>query len=185
MRKAVLIFFFALLNLSPLAIHSFGGGMAGGEAVTVQKIEPFSYFCLHYKGPFSKLPEVIGQLMHEANLQNVYPTGPLMGVYFGSPEQATNEELDWEIGFPMTPQSLVQPPLEKKEFNYDQVVSAVHTGSYASIGETITMMLEWMEANGYAPAGPVLERYMDMNPQELKPEAMTTEIWIPCQKKSP
>jgi len=84
----------------------------------------------------------------------------------------------------VTPQALVQPPLEKKEWNYTQVVSSVHQGSYEKTVETIQKMIEWMGDNGYVLAGPLLERYLDMNPDELKPEDLKTEVWIPCQKKS-
>jgi predicted transcriptional regulator YdeE len=44
-------------------------------------------------------------------------------------------------------------------------------------------ILDWMDANGYVQAGPIMERYLDMNPSELKPEDLKTEIWIPVEKK--
>jgi len=155
-----------------------------GDSITVQQVEAFAYVCMPQKGPFEKIGEAIGSLIQEMKAQNVIPAGPMMGIYFNSPNQVKPEDLQWEIGFPVTPQALVQPPLEKKEWNYTQVVSSVHQGSYEKTVETIQKMIEWMGDNGYVLAGPLLERYLDMNPDELKPEDLKTEVWIPCQKKS-
>lgn len=183
MKKEYFILFLLSFVFCSFAFWIEPGNLPGSEAISIQKVEPFGYFCLHHKGPFSQLPEVIGRLMEESRVQNVFPAGPLMGIYFNTPGEVEPEELEWEIGFPVTPQALVQPPLEKKEWNFDQVASCLHQGPYDKTGETIATMLEWLEANGYEPSGPVLERYLDMNPQELKPEDLRTEIWIPCRKK--
>jgi effector-binding domain-containing protein len=184
MKKEYFVLFLLSFVFCSFTFWTEPGGLPGGEAISIQKVEPFAYFCLHHKGPFSEFPEMIGRLMEESRAQNVFPAGPLMGIYFNAPGEVEPEELEWEIGFPVTPQALVQPPLEKKEWNFDQVASCLHKGPYDKTGETIATMLEWMQANGYESAGPVLERYLDMNPQELKPEDLKTEIWIPCRKKA-
>jgi len=159
------------------------GGRLAAQAISIQKVEPFTYFCLPNKGPFSKLPEAIGKLMEESRYQNVVPQGPLMAIYHNAPGEVEPEELIWEIGFPVTPHALVQPPLEQKIWNFTEVATCLHVGPYEKSGETIAKMMEWLETNGYVPVGPILERYLDMNPQDLKPEDLRTEIWIPCQKK--
>lgn len=156
----------------------------GSDSISVQQIEPFTYVCLQQKGPFDKMQEAIGSLLQEMKGQNIFPGGPLMGIYFNSPDQVKPEDLQWEIAFPVTSQALVQPPLQMKEWSFTQVVVSLHQGPYEKAGETIQKMVEWMETNGYVPAGPFLERYLDMNPEELKPEELKTEVWIPCQKKT-
>jgi AraC family transcriptional regulator len=93
------------------------------------------------------------------------------------------EDLEWEMGFPVTVQALVQPPLERKEWNFAQVAASLHKGSYETSGDTIRKIMEWMESNVYSQAGPILERYLDMNPSEVKPEDLKTEIWIPVKKR--
>jgi AraC family transcriptional regulator len=166
------------------AVCAFSITAAGAESITVQETEAFAYVCLPQTGSFGKMSEAIGSLMLEMQAQNIVPAGPMMGVYFNSPDQVKPENLQWEIGFPITAQALVQPPLEKKEWKYSPVVVSLHQGPYEKTGETIQKMMDWMTANGYVPAGPILERYQDMNPDELKPEDLKTEIWIPCQKKT-
>lgn len=183
MRKTILIFIsFLLLSSLPLAPVS-PITVSESQAVTLQQVEPFVYFCIRHKGPFTQVEEVIGRLMQEVGSQNVVPAGPLMGIYYNSPAQVKPDELEWEMGFPVTAQALVQPPLEKKEWKFSQVATILHKGSYETTGDTIMKILDWMDANGYVQAGPIMERYLDMNPSELKPEDLKTEIWIPVEKK--
>lgn len=47
----------------------------------------------------------------------------------------------------------------------------------------VSYFLEWMEANGYVSAGPIMERYMTMPSPDVKPETYKSEIWVPCKKK--
>jgi effector-binding domain-containing protein len=184
MKKYLLAIGLAAVCVLSIGVSANHRGAFGGDSITVQQVEAFAYVCLQQKGPFDKMQEAIGSLIQEMRAQNVVPGGPMIGVYFNSPAQVKPEDLQWEIGFPVTSQALIQPPLEKKEWNFTQVVVSLHQGPYEKAGETIQKMMEWMEANGYFPAGPFLERYMDMNPEELKPEELKTEVWIPCQKKS-
>jgi effector-binding domain-containing protein len=151
--------------------------------INVQKIEPFAYFCVRVKGPFSQINDVIGKLTLEAQAQSAIPTGPLMAVYYNNPAEVGEKDLDWEVGFPVSPQQMIQPPLLLKTWDFTQVAGGLHQGPYEKAGETIDKILQWMDEHGYAPAGPVMERFLDMNPSELKPQDLRTEIWIPFKKK--
>ncbi|MGB7297032.1 MAG: GyrI-like domain-containing protein [Candidatus Aminicenantales bacterium] len=173
-------FIFALSAL-PLAS---GAGQAQGGSVTIQKSEAFVYVCLEEKGPFEGIQHAIGRLVQEMQGQNVVPAGPLLGIYYNSPEEVSDQDLRWEVGFPVTAQALIQPPLMKKEWGYSESAVCLHQGAYEDTGETISKMLDWMDDNGYRPEGPIMERYLDMNPEELSPEQLKTEVWIPCQKRT-
>jgi effector-binding domain-containing protein len=184
MKKNRMVIGLAIVCSMPVLAFSGHRSVRGGGSIAVQQVEPFAYVCLEQKGPFEKMEDAIGSLLQEMRAQNVVPAGPLIGVYFNSPDQVKPEDLKWEVGFPVTSQALIQPPLQKKEWNFTQVVVSLHQGPYEKVGETIQKMMEWMETNGYFPAGPFMERYLDMNPDELKPEELKTEVWIPCQKKT-
>lgn len=153
------------------------------EAVSVIEVTPFAYVCISHKGPFTEIENVLGQLMMSSQSQNILPGGPMIGIYYNSPDEVKPEELQWEVGFPVTPQVMPQSPLEKKQWSFTQVAAATHTGPYEKTGETIAKIYEWMEANGYTQAGPLLERYLTMPTPDTKPEDMKSEIWIPCEKK--
>ena len=153
------------------------------QTIEVKEVTPFIYCSIHHKGPYSDIETIIKQLMMASRSQNIFPGGPLIGIYYNSPNQVKPADLEWEIGFPITPQVLPQPPLEKKQWNFTLVVATVHVGAHEKTGETIAKMEEWMKANGLAPVGPLLERYLTMPTPETKPENLRTEIWIPCQKQ--
>jgi AraC family transcriptional regulator len=183
MKKSVLVWVLAFLWIGVQAAVFQTASAAPGQSISVkiETMEPFVYFCLKHKGPFADIQEVIARLLQESRQQNVFPSGPMMGVYYNNPGEVSPENLEWEVGFPVTPQALVQPPLELREWKYAQVAVSLHKGSYESTGETIDKMLKWMEANGYVRSGPIAERYLDMNPDELKPSDLKTEIWIPVK----
>jgi effector-binding domain-containing protein len=152
------------------------------EFVSVKEVSPFSYCCIPHKGPFTKIEGIIGQMMQAVQQQEIKPAGPMIGVYYNSPEMVKPEELVWEMGYPVSADVEVKPPLEKKEWKFTLVASAIHKGPYEESAKTIYKMLEWMKANNLKPAGPALERYLTMPAPGTKPEDLRTEIWHACQK---
>ena len=150
--------------------------------VSLQQIEPFTYCCMPVKGSYAQIQEAIGKMTLAMEFQRVAPTGPLMGIFYNSPEQVDSPNLEWEIGFPVSPRQGIQPPLVLKEWTFTKVAVAMHKGPYADVGKTIVKIADWMAANGWAPAGPMLERYLDMNPAAMRPEDLRTEVWFPCRK---
>jgi effector-binding domain-containing protein len=151
---------------------------------SLKEIKLFSYCCIAHKGPLTDMSVVIGQLMQAMQGQGLFASiqGPMVGVYYNSPDQVKPEELSWEVGFQVGEQASPKAPLEKKAWTYPFVAAAVHTGPYAKAHETILRLMEWMKAKGYTAHGPVLERYLN-NPMQVKPEELRTEIWIPAWEK--
>lgn len=84
--------------------------------------------------------------------------------------------------FPVSPQAVVEAPLEKKQWEFTLAASAIHTGPYEETGQTIFKIMEWMQDNELIPAGPVLERYLTMPAPGTKPEDLRTEVRVPCRK---
>lgn len=182
MKKTRTILFFLLLFSSLLLIMSLEEGIAE-EEITVKEVTPFTYVCLPHKGPFTDIPDVIGRMWQHTRQQNIFPSmGAMIGVYYSTPDLVESAELEWELGFPITPQTLVQAPLEKKQWIFTSVISTVHIGPYETIGETYGKIKEWMENNNYLHAGPILERYLS-DPSQVRPEAQQTEIWVPFKEE--
>jgi len=174
------MFFFSGSRL--LYPNHFSGGQS--PQIVVKEVEPFVYFSLRQKGPFTLVEATINQLIETARSQNIYPAGPLIAIFHTAPADTKPGEMEWEVGFPVTPQALVQAPLEKKVWQFSPVASCVHVGPYDKTGETIQKMFEWLEENGYVQAGPVLETYLDIDPSKVQAQQLRTEIWIPCKKQT-
>ena len=154
-------------------------------AVTVKDVDPFAYCAIDHKGPFSDMTAVIGRLVGAMQAQGLFPQvrGPVVGVYHNSPADTGAGDLSWEIGFIVTAQATPQPPLVKRVWEHKTVAAAMHIGPYDKSGAAIEKVMAWLEAEGYEPDGPILERYLDQNPMAVKPEELRTEIWVPCKKK--
>ncbi|MCI4444837.1 MAG: GyrI-like domain-containing protein [Candidatus Aminicenantes bacterium] len=150
--------------------------------VEIREVEPFVYCSLSREGSFSEIESAIAELMRYMQLQNVFPTGPMIGIFHGDPTLSDPNKIQWEIGFPVDQQAFVQAPLQKKQWTFTTVAVGVHEGPYEKTGETILKMREWLENNGYVQNGPVLERYLDSDPSKMTPDHLKTEIWLPCKK---
>ena len=153
------------------------------EFASVKEISPFSYCCILHKGPFTDIEAVVEKLMKAIQEQKITPEEPMIGIYYNSPAEVAPEELQWEMGFPISAQVEVQAPLQKKEWKFTLVVSAIHKGPYEETGKTFYKMFEWMQANELVPVGPVMERYLNVPTPETKPEDLRTEIWIHSKKR--
>ena len=179
----VLLIFFSTSAFGQLTNDSKAGFGLTYNPITVKTVAPFVYCCLPHKGPLTDIESVIAQLMETMQNQKITPMGALFGVYYNSPEEAKPEELQWEFAFPVSPQASPQKPLEKKTWTYRTVATGLHVGPYEKVGKTIGSMEKQLEAEGYSAVGPILERYLDMDPSKVKPEQLRTEIWIPCEKR--
>lgn len=153
--------------------------------ISTKEVSPFTYCSMKYHGSYTQFEPAIRSLMQNLQRQNVQPAGPLLGIFFNSPQDTKAQNLEWEVGFPITPQTRVQAPLRKKQWTHTFVVSAVHVGSYETTQETYIQMFEWMETRNLIQKGPILERYIHMPRQQRGTEKARTEIWIPCQKPQP
>jgi effector-binding domain-containing protein len=182
MKKIRTVPFLFLFLFTLLLILSLQEGTAEQE-ISVKEVTQFTYVCLAHKGPFTDMPDVIGRMWQHTRQQNIFPSmGPLIGVYYSAPDLVQPAELEWEIGFPITPQTLVQAPLEKKQWIFTSVISTVHIGPNETVGETYAKIKEWMENNNYLHTGPILERYLS-DPSQVRPETQRTEIWVPFREE--
>jgi len=178
------IFLFLVLISLSLASFSFSISPAPGAdvKVTIINVTPFAFCSLTHKGPYSDMTDVITELINHMQNQNITPQGPPLSIYLNAPEDTQEAELEWEVGFPISPHSEPQAPLRKKVWNHPMVAQAVHIGSYETTGDTILEILEWMEANGYVQDGPILGKYLNMPSPDNPPDKLRTEIWIPCKE---
>ncbi len=63
------------------------------------------------------------------------------------------------------------------------VASCTYKGSYTLITDVYAAVVAWMEANGYAPAGPMFNIY-HVSPHETQnPDEFVTEVCYPVIKK--
>jgi len=185
MKKAVFVISLLLfLSILTFAFSPFSerSGKEQNE-VEIKTLQPFPYCCIHHKGPFTEIANVIALLYSSIQGQNIPPAGGMIGIYYNSPEDTPPQDLEWELGFPCDSHVSPLQPLQRKVWNFIQVATAIHVGSFESTGETYLAIFAWLEANGMEPAGPVLERYLTMPTPDTNPADMRTEIMVPFKIK--
>ncbi|MBD3412843.1 MAG: hypothetical protein GF421_00230 [Candidatus Aminicenantes bacterium] len=150
------------------------------EAFTIEEVKAFDYVCLPMKGSFEQHEKAITDLMAAVQEQGIMPAGPMLGIYHDNPEVTPEEELTWDMGFPVAEGTEVQEPLMMKKWEFTKVVKAMHIGPYEETANLYPEIFKFMEEQGLTQAGPIMERFLD-NPEEVAPEELQTEVWIPVQ----
>ena len=169
--------FLAMAMISVLAV------VLPAQEVKIEDATPFSYAYLEGKGSYAQIPAKVNEFMGLFFGQGLMPAGNFFGMYLNSPAEVKEEELQWRLAFPVAAGSTVAAPLQKGEFNFTQVAVYLHVGPYEKVSEAYGKMFEFFQKGGYKAAGPCLERYLDMNPEAVKPEERRTEIIWPVEKK--
>jgi len=182
LKKTILFLSIILVISSATLAVSNHVSASNNIAVTIEEVSPFAYCCIKHKGPYTDMEKIINLLMPTMKSQNIYPQGPMISIYYNSPDEVEPAELEWEVGFPVTAQALPQIPLEKKLWEHKLVAVATHVGPYETTGETITSIYEWMEANNYEQDGPILGKFLSITSPDATAETTKTEIWIACKK---
>jgi effector-binding domain-containing protein len=152
--------------------------------ISIKAVAEFDYCCLEQgqsREPIPKAIKLVWQLMEN---QTIAPTGPALAVFCEFSETTDPRTVIWEIGFPVSPQLMAQPPLLIKRWPHALVVEAFHHGSLNRSHETYVRMLAWMHDRAYVQTGPVLEMYFT-DPITTEPDEYKTRIWIPCARQNP
>ncbi|MCG2809869.1 MAG: GyrI-like domain-containing protein [Candidatus Aminicenantes bacterium] len=173
MKKTI----FAFVLIVALAV------LLAGQEVVIQDTTPFTYAYMECGGSYQQIPARIGVFMQEFFKQKLMPAGNFFGMYLNSPAEVKEEELQWRLGFPVAADAAVAAPLLKGECQATKIAVYLYVGPYEKVGDAYGKILAYIEQNGYKPAGPTMEKYLDMDPTAVKPEELRTEINIPVEKK--
>jgi AraC family transcriptional regulator len=162
-------------------------GFAGQQEKTEQKVvikegESFWYAFMEFGGPYDKMEKSVQTFMGEFFKQGLAPAGPFIGVYFNDPRQVKPEELKWNIGFQVSKDANIQPPLKKAEFKHKTVAVYLHMGPYENMDKAYDKIFKHAEDNGYKSLWPTYDKFLN-NPMQVKPEELKTVVIVPLEKK--
>jgi effector-binding domain-containing protein len=108
-----------------------------------------------------------------------------VAVYYNMP----GRDWDIEIGFTVPEDYDEQYDMPNGEKMAISILPAVpdaacliHKGEYSKLHEAYGHIMQWMDANGYQPAGPCREVYLN-SPDETPPAELLTEIQFPVFKR--
>lgn len=157
-------------------------GLKANQTIEVKEAEPFTYVSITHKGSYSDIPMVIEMLMYNSRNQNIFPAGPTFGIFHHNPSDP-RQETSWEIGFPINPPVFPQDPLRLNQWQYPLVVVSSYIKGKDDPQEVYDRIYNWMNETGYRQQGPIMERYLIDQPEDIEKDGGKVEIWIACQKK--
>lgn len=165
--------------------YSLAGGqeeMSPSEDIVTKQVDAFYYCCIIHHGPVHSLYRGLRRAIQLMEDQTIGPTGAAMAVFSKFPQPGEEENLEWEVGFPVSPTIIIEAPLFLKEWTRTQVVEAYHTGPLIRLNETYERVKGWMDVKGLIQDGPFMIMFsddLDLNdPQDLQ-----VRIWIPYKEK--
>jgi effector-binding domain-containing protein len=107
--------------------------------------------------------------------QQRQPAGPPFARY-----RPTGDGFDVEAGFPADGPVRAAGRVVPVELPGGSTATALHRGSYDSIGTTYDIVLRWLREHGREPAGEAWESYLD-GPDVPEPRTLVS---MPCRRRA-
>lgn len=90
------------------------------------------------------------------------------------------QDLDVEMGFPVTKPLPDKDEMKAGEILPGRVVSYLYTGPYSGMEVPYNQMFQWIQEKGYEPTGVCYEYYLN-NPDEVPERDLQTRIVMPLK----
>lgn len=119
--------------------------------------------------------EGFGTIMGVLGPQGGTPAGAPMVVYHDVIDEETAGTV--EMCIPVAAEFEPSGPVEFKELPGGKVASTIHKGAYAGIAPAYHAVSSWISANGYEPAAPPAEVYLNDPTEVTESEQLTEVIW--------
>jgi effector-binding domain-containing protein len=150
---------------------------------TVQENAPFWYVCMSFRGGEYEVPQRLGDFFQEIQRQGLQSSllGNPIGIYFNHPLRVTGRDTVWGLGFRISEDAQVKPPLKKMHFNYQKTATMVFMGPYESMGLGLNIMVPYLEENNLEVIGPPIFGWLD-DPNRTRPDSCRTEFIIPVSE---
>lgn len=134
-------------------------------------------------GPFSEMSNQINDFINFLAEQDIRTTGDLGGALFDNPAVTPPEETRYEIRIPVEPGTVATAPYEVIVTEPMSTAAVLLLGDYESIARFYPDIYAWIDENGYVPAGPLMEIYLEHPGSGAAPEDYETEVHVPVMPK--
>jgi len=124
----------------------------------VRSVDTIHALVLPMKGSYMQHQQAFEQLGAWLSGHGVTPSAAPFARYFSDPS-TPEADLQWEVGFPVSPDVTAEAPFEIKDVPGEQAVVHVYQGSYEGLGTAWTDLMQWVFANGYQPTGPAFQSF--------------------------
>jgi effector-binding domain-containing protein len=88
------------------------------------------------------------------------------------------EDLDLEIGFPVSTNLTGKGEIQPNEIPAGKYATCLHTGPYPELGAAYEALTHWVKEEGYEVSGVAYEFYLN-DPNDTPPEELKTFLMFP------
>jgi effector-binding domain-containing protein/signal transduction histidine kinase len=121
--------------------------------VEIKTAPAFDAVVFPMHGSFAQHDAAIARLRAELRSAGVEPIGPIFGRYLNDPAQVSEQDLQWEVGYPVPHGTRVVRPFELRSFEAQLVASLRLHGPYAESARSSPALFEWLAKNSYYANG--------------------------------
>jgi effector-binding domain-containing protein len=177
--------------LASIVVLLLVGPMPGTESgqpaeIHLKHTEPHTVAAMRHQGPYTEVPQVVGELLKAVDEGGYHIAGPVMVAYFDDPSETPEEDLVWEVRIPVTyPGPMGSAENDRMAFKYLDpafVAYTYHVGSFEDVESTYWDLLDWIGRNQYQVIGPPVEVYWS-DPDKVPEDGWVTEVWFPVLEK--
>ena len=151
------------------------------EKIQLKEKKAFKYAFIEGRGSFNQMPDRIKKFIDEFFKQGLTADGPVITVYFNSPEMVAESELKWRVGFQVRQGVKVRSPLKLDTYQKKTVLEFLHKGSYESLPQVYNKLLKYGKEHSLEFLLPSYEFYLN-SPLEVKAQELLTRIELPVKK---
>ena len=120
----------------------------------------------------------IGELMAAIAAQGLAPCGPVFAHHL----KMSPDTFDFELGVPVDAPIVAAGRVEPRHWSAVKVARTVYHGPYEGLPAAWGEFMDWIEANGHAPAEDLWECYVVHPDSASDPAAWRTELNRPLAK---
>jgi len=133
----------------------------------VRQLPPLFAIAIPMTGSYALHGEAIELVTNYVTSKGIRQTGPLFGRYLNSPAAVPESELRWEVGVSVPEGTTADSPFEVRKLDDPLVVTAIVMGPN-SAPKPWPELFQWIEKNGYVPAGPTMTSWLDGPATEMR-----------------
>jgi effector-binding domain-containing protein len=150
--------------------------------VVLKKVDPQWVAAIHRVIPtYGDAGPVFREVFAHLAGHQVKPAGPQVAIFYDT--EFRERDVDVEVAIPVASSTPSSEHVAVRQLpGIDLAACVVYQGAYTTIGDAYTVLMQWIEANGYGIAGPNREVYLRGPDSGPIVSSYMTEVQFPVEK---
>jgi effector-binding domain-containing protein len=161
---------------------SFKPYQRAGQKISQKTTEPMTVAYISHRGSYGEIGPLFLKLFEWANTRGIAVSGPPLGIFYDDPSKTPVEKQRSEACIPIDGKPLPEGRIRIRKLDPMNVACITHLGPMREYPATYSKLVQWIESNHYAAAGPTFEVYYGTPTIEKNELLVHSEIQIPIRR---